>query len=48
VSANPPPERVKRGRVKLALLGAFIALPFALAVLNSFSFRELQPRSASV
>lgn len=30
MSANPPPERVKRGRVKLALRGAFFALPFAL------------------
>jgi hypothetical protein len=39
---------VKRGRVKLALLAAFFALPFALAVLNSFPFRELQPRSGSV
>ena len=30
MSANPP-ERVRPGRVKFALLGAFFALPFALA-----------------
>ena len=30
MSADPP-ERVRRGRVKFALLGAFFALPFALA-----------------
>jgi hypothetical protein len=33
VSASPPPDRAKRGRLKLALLGAFFALPFALAPL---------------
>jgi len=33
VNASPPPEQLKRGRVKLALLGAFFALPFVLAPL---------------
>jgi hypothetical protein len=33
VTASPPPERAKRGRLKLALLGAFFALPFVLAPL---------------
>jgi len=31
VNTSPPPERVKRGRIKLALLGAFFALPLVLA-----------------
>jgi hypothetical protein len=33
VSASPAPERAGRGRLKLALLGAFFALPLALATL---------------
>ena len=33
MNASPPPERVKRGRLKLVLLGAFFALPFVLAPL---------------
>ena len=33
MSASPPPERARRGRLKLALLGAFFALPFVLAPL---------------
>ena len=33
MSASPSPESVRRGRIKLALLGAFFALPFVLGTL---------------
>ncbi|HET9733991.1 MAG TPA: cytochrome C oxidase subunit I [Burkholderiales bacterium] len=33
MNASPSPESVRRGRIKLALLGAFFALPFVLGTL---------------